>query len=239
MTARRASPPRSPARTGEKPLAIDAALEASPYPVIAFDAEGFKCAANRAACQYFGTTLSQLVEGDRARARSSEEAAFRRAHFPNWLSGKLYPARLSVLINGAAASFVLVPFPTGDGEGGVVVAYLAAALLGALLDRDLTAVASEAQRWIQRLSDGVATLADAAARPERAAERPADPGFAKLTRREWEIARRLAAGERVQLLGESLGISPNTVRNHLKSIYRKVGLRTQTDLVRRLKQHGL
>jgi DNA-binding CsgD family transcriptional regulator len=70
----------------------------------------------------------------------------------------------------------------------------------------------------------------------RAACRPAEVGFAQLTQRDREIASRLAADERVALLGESLGISPDMVRNHPTTIYRKVGLYSQTDLVCRQMQ---
>jgi DNA-binding CsgD family transcriptional regulator len=50
--------------------------------------------------------------------------------------------------------------------------------------------------------------------------------------REWEVARRIAVGDRVLLLAELLHISPNTVRNHLKSIFRKIGVHSQTQLVK-------
>ena len=35
-----------------------------------------------------------------------------------------------------------------------------------------------------------------------------------------------------------LGISPHTVRNHLKSMYRKVGAKDQSDLIERVRALG-
>ena len=53
--------------------------------------------------------------------------------------------------------------------------------------------------------------------------------------REWEVLERLRAGLRVSTIARELEISPNTVRNHLKSIYRKLGVRSQAELLERLR----
>ncbi len=53
--------------------------------------------------------------------------------------------------------------------------------------------------------------------------------------REWEVLERLRAGLRVATIARELTISPNTVRNHLKSIYRKLGVRSQTELLEQLR----
>ena len=46
---------------------------------------------------------------------------------------------------------------------------------------------------------------------------------------------RLRTGLRVATIARELTISPNTVRNHLKSIYRKLGVRSQTELLEQLR----
>ena len=51
-----------------------------------------------------------------------------------------------------------------------------------------------------------------------------------LSRREWEVVEALRAGKRVATIARELDISQNTVRNHLKSIGRKVGARSQNEL---------
>jgi DNA-binding CsgD family transcriptional regulator len=57
------------------------------------------------------------------------------------------------------------------------------------------------------------------------------PDLGKLTTREWEIVMRLRAGERIDQVAKSLHLSPSTVRNHLTAIYRKLGVRGQSELL--------
>lgn len=57
------------------------------------------------------------------------------------------------------------------------------------------------------------------------------PGHAALTSREREVLVRVVEGLRVTHVAEDLGIQPATVRNHLKAIFRKTGLRSQAQLV--------
>ncbi|MDX1650803.1 MAG: helix-turn-helix transcriptional regulator, partial [Myxococcota bacterium] len=49
--------------------------------------------------------------------------------------------------------------------------------------------------------------------------------------REREVLLRVVEGLRVTHVAEDLGIQPATVRNHLKAIFRKTGLRSQAQLV--------
>lgn len=59
-----------------------------------------------------------------------------------------------------------------------------------------------------------------------------------LSGREAEVLRLLLSNYRVRAIGEALFISPHTVRNHLKAIYRKVGIRSQTELIARMRAHA-
>lgn len=58
--------------------------------------------------------------------------------------------------------------------------------------------------------------------------------LADLTAREREICELLGRGHSTDEVGERLHISRNTVRNHAKAIYRKLGVRSQLQLVRLL-----
>jgi DNA-binding NarL/FixJ family response regulator len=59
--------------------------------------------------------------------------------------------------------------------------------------------------------------------------------MATLSTRELEIVSGLLAGERVAMIAERMFLSQSTVRNHLTSVYRKLGIRTQQELLRLLR----
>jgi PAS domain S-box-containing protein len=56
-----------------------------------------------------------------------------------------------------------------------------------------------------------------------------------LSPREREVLSYLVAGDRVPAIARHLHISPHTVRNHLKAIYRKLGVDTQSTLIERVR----
>ena len=57
----------------------------------------------------------------------------------------------------------------------------------------------------------------------------------ELTARETEIVSRLAGGQRPTVIAVHCHISVHTVRNHLKSIYRKLDVHSQLELVSKLR----
>jgi DNA-binding CsgD family transcriptional regulator len=63
------------------------------------------------------------------------------------------------------------------------------------------------------------------------------PDLGKLTSREWAVLTRLLDGQRVSAIAADLYVSQSTVRNHLSSIYAKLGVHSQVDLIR-LVRHG-
>jgi DNA-binding CsgD family transcriptional regulator len=60
-------------------------------------------------------------------------------------------------------------------------------------------------------------------------------GADRLTRREQDVVQCLLEGERVVSIAERLDLSPHTVRNHLKSIFRKLDVHSQAELVRHVR----
>ncbi len=60
---------------------------------------------------------------------------------------------------------------------------------------------------------------------------PEHPSLADLSPREFEVLEHLMVGERVSVIATNLFISEHTVRNHLKSIFRKTGTNSQAELV--------
>jgi DNA-binding CsgD family transcriptional regulator len=63
-----------------------------------------------------------------------------------------------------------------------------------------------------------------------------EPRLGKLTSREWAVLTRLLDGERVPAIAASLYVSQSTVRNHLSSIYAKLGVHSQVDLIRLIRR---
>jgi DNA-binding CsgD family transcriptional regulator len=57
-----------------------------------------------------------------------------------------------------------------------------------------------------------------------------------LTPREWEVLQPFMEGRRVSSIARMLSISPHTVRNHLKSIYGKLGVGSQAELIEKLRE---
>jgi adenylate cyclase len=57
-------------------------------------------------------------------------------------------------------------------------------------------------------------------------------GTASLSRRELQIARAYAAGSGYRDIADQLFIAPSTVRTHLSTIYRKLGVSSKVDLLR-------
>lgn len=60
------------------------------------------------------------------------------------------------------------------------------------------------------------------------------PELRRLSPREWEVLRALAAHMRPPAIAEHLSISHHTVRNHLKSIFGKLGVHSQAELLERV-----
>jgi DNA-binding CsgD family transcriptional regulator len=54
----------------------------------------------------------------------------------------------------------------------------------------------------------------------------------RLSPREREVLEHLLRGHRVSSIARELGVSEHTVRNHLKSMFRKLAVHSQADLVR-------
>ncbi|TIU18315.1 MAG: helix-turn-helix transcriptional regulator, partial [Mesorhizobium sp.] len=52
-----------------------------------------------------------------------------------------------------------------------------------------------------------------------------------LSAREGQIARLLIEGGSAKTIARNLSISPGTVRNHIKQVYRKLGVHSQVELL--------
>jgi DNA-binding CsgD family transcriptional regulator len=65
----------------------------------------------------------------------------------------------------------------------------------------------------------------------RGVSQRAVPGLSRLTTRELEIMNRLLEGDRVPFIAKALFLSQSTIRNHLGSVFAKLGVSSQQELV--------
>ena len=65
------------------------------------------------------------------------------------------------------------------------------------------------------------------------------PGPSPLSRREIQVVQEIVAGHDVATIAAVLHLSPHTVRNHLKSSYRKLGVHSQTEVAVHALRRGL
>ncbi|MBI3747449.1 MAG: helix-turn-helix transcriptional regulator [Chloroflexi bacterium] len=61
------------------------------------------------------------------------------------------------------------------------------------------------------------------------------PAVSALSARQWEVLRRLVAGQRVPTIARELYVAQSTVRNHLSAIFERFGVHSQPELLARLR----
>jgi DNA-binding CsgD family transcriptional regulator len=91
-----------------------------------------------------------------------------------------------------------------------------------------------ARPWIARAE---AELAAAGAPPPRRAGR--ETVWTALTPQEFQVARVVAEGRTNDEAAAALFVSRKTVENHLTRVYRKLGMRSRSDLVRLFPGDGI
>jgi DNA-binding CsgD family transcriptional regulator len=209
-------------------------LDVVPYPCFVYTSDlAIRCA-NSAARRQFALTDDEIARLNRERLGPGAMRDLREARLRPWLSGAANPRPVPYRWEGSsgAGDFMALPFPMPGETGVFALVLIPSAMLEEMQVEASRRAAARARKWF------VPGAAQAEARDDAEAIRGLDAlrrGEGKpsaLTTREWEIARRIASGDRVSLLAEDLRISPNTVRNHLKAIFRKLGVNSQPQLVR-------
>jgi DNA-binding CsgD family transcriptional regulator len=187
---------------------LEEVLRLNDYPVIGFDRDGVVRWATAA-----GETMIHargFTKGGPSVIGADSQSVLPCGgeHLRAWLAGDLYAVDFEVVsTDGVAERYLAVPLGLPEASGvRIAVLVLPPAIA----------------------SPGVDTL------PRSTASEGDDLGA--LTSREREIAAQMLAGSRTSLIAEELGISVNTVRNHLKAIFRKLHVRSQADLVRTLRR---
>ncbi|MGO9658326.1 MAG: LuxR C-terminal-related transcriptional regulator [Acidimicrobiales bacterium] len=102
--------------------------------------------------------------------------------------------------------------------------------LTAVTGDDRPRLDSEVQRITRDLR-----VAGVVPRLERLPDVARFPQLSRLSAREWQILVLLLEGERVASIAADLYVSPSTVRSQLSSIFSKIGVHSQADLIHRLR----
>jgi DNA-binding CsgD family transcriptional regulator len=88
-------------------------------------------------------------------------------------------------------------------------------------------------RAIQQIIERLSRTIDAATLSRALSEVPwgTSSRLSRLSSRELDIVRRLTMGDRVPTIAAALYISQSTVRNHLSTVFRKLGVHSQQELI--------
>jgi len=98
--------------------------------------------------------------------------------------------------------------------------------------------ADQSLRWVDPVD--VSGRAPSSVRAESREPEPEPvPGLDRLSSRELQVVRLLLKGDRVPAIAKQLFVSQSTVRNHLSSVFRKLRVRSQQDLVILLRDHRI
>jgi DNA-binding CsgD family transcriptional regulator len=126
--------------------------------------------------------------------------------------------------------------PLRDAAANIVGIVLLTRMVGAL-SRDQTAITAslaDATRRLVDVEEGMRQLADALETYRRSrrvlATFRADSPLQHISSRERQVLELLGQGYRPRSIAEKLQVSPDTVRNHLKAMFKKTGTHSQEEL---------
>ncbi len=204
-------------------LAVPGLLDALGIGIVVVDRTGHIVKANEAFCRFLGYSERELVGLHRDVLTHPDDAeATTKAYQLIW-SGQRRLARVEkrcVRRDGSVSwgrlAIAAVPTPAATPRFAVVTC------------EDVTK-----QRDLEQKLHSVAALLGQAASREAggAGDERLLKKLAPLSQREAAVVRLLAANQRVATIAQSLGVDPRTVRNHLVSAYRKLGVHSQASLI--------
>ena len=136
---------------------------------------------------------------------------------------------------GAVYRYLLKPFPA-SALGEIIRQALSDQHVTELRDRIVDGAVRQHDALIDyAVASGGSTGGEKPSAPKSRSPQSTPSGASSaLSQREKQIVSALAAGKDPKTIAQTLDISVHTVRSHLKTIYRKVGVRTQLELVTRV-----
>jgi DNA-binding CsgD family transcriptional regulator len=189
--------------------------------------------ANARLTEWMGAEPGGLLGDNRSWIPPEDEAAV-EAERDLILAGDVR-ARILVLrrFDGTTFPALVLPHRLATGADVVGLAFLVIELSTVQTARRIGefSQAGQMETTLQTIAIQLRQLVDAGSgQPPRIDLR--HPDLRDISPRELEVLDLLLQGERVASIAEQLFISAHTVRNHLKSMFRKTGTASQADLVR-------
>lgn len=202
------------------------------YGVAVQDHQGVIVYVNRAAARIAGLSEERLLGSAVRDFVSAEHSALYADELQRRKRAEAAPYVLRFrLPNKGAMEMLLIPEvicdATGTVCGSIATVLELSTVSKPIQDRlagGLEALIGEAKRSLQHI--GAERTESRLARLRRK-----NDTLACLTPREWVVAQEIYRGHRVRNIVLDLEMSENTVRCHLKSIFRKLGVVSQSDLI--------
>ncbi len=214
--------------------------------LLASDLEGVILWANPTLLRWLGYGYEEILGQPSTAMGVAEHAEAHAAEIAAIAAGDVR-ARLVVLRRSDSTTFpaLVIPQRLMDEDESVIGSFSIVVDLGTVQTAKRIGVPEQETNLVQALEDIAAGL-QKINRPPTFPTMPIplpldDPGLAEVSRREAEVLELLVQGDRVPVIAEQLFISEHTVRNHLKSMFRKTGTSSQAELiqfVRRLQRAG-
>ena len=211
-------------------------FEELPLAAIAIDSANRIAYVNPATRSLLGRTPSSLIGTSFLEALPPGERAGFVERAVGWRKGTA-PVFRGVMIGPekALTGVIGIPIVLRDERReflGAVVIFLAVVALRDLLSNYL-------ERVRDNVSSTLAQLVNEAREAHTAVEgysplartRHNSKKLQSLSEREWEVVERVARGHRVPEIANQLGVALSTTRNHLKSSFKKLGVKSQAELV--------
>lgn len=205
--------------------------------LLASDNEGTILWANPPLLRWLGYSYEEILGRPSIDLGVAEHAEAHRAEIAAIAGGDLRP-RLVVMRRGDSTTFPALVMPQHflDENGDNVGTFSIIIDMGTVQTAKHIGVERSESALIGALSE-IATRLRSMSLPPTFPSLPVPvrfdhPALADISRREREVLELLVCGDRVIAIAEQLFISDHTVRNHLKSMFRKTGTSSQAELIK-------
>ena len=204
--------------------------------LLASDTEGIILWANPTLLRWVGYTYDELLGRPSTDLGVAEHAAAHTAEIDAIAGGDLRP-RLVVLRRSDFTTFptLVIPQHFIDENGDTVGTFSILVDMGTVQTAKRIGVEDSESALVSSLAE-IATRLRAMSLPPTFPSMPVPvrldhPALADVSRRERDVLELLTVGDRVAAIADQLFISEHTVRNHLKSMFRKTGTSSQAELI--------